>query len=52
VTFVRVAQGSGDPLFDESAVVAVQRASPLPFPTEPKYYEFIREFQFKFSPDD
>jgi len=52
VTFARLVQGSGDELFDQSAVVAVQRASPLPFPAEPKYYEFIKEFQFKFAPDD
>jgi len=52
VTFARVAESSGDRLFDESAVIAVQRASPLPFPAEPKYYEFIKEFNFKFAPDD
>ena len=52
VTFARVAKSSGDRLFDESAVIAVQRASPLPFPAEPKYYEFIKEFNFKFAPDD
>jgi len=52
VTFARVAESSGDRLFDESAVIAVQRAAPLPFPAEPKYYEFIKEFNFKFAPDD
>lgn len=52
VNFARVAQGGGDQLFDESAMLAVQRASPLPFPADPKHYEFINEFQFKFAPDD
>jgi len=47
-----VVDGSGDRLFDESAALAVRRASPLPFPADPKYHEFIKEFNFKFEPDD
>ena len=42
---------SGDPGFDDSAQIAVRKASPLPFPSEPHYYEFINEFNFKFDPD-
>lgn len=46
---VFVAKSSGNPLFDHSAANAVYRASPLPFPTDPKYYEYIKEFAFKFT---
>ena len=47
-----VVKSSGDQFFDQSAEVAIRKASPLPFPTEPQYYEFINEFDFKFNPDD
>ena len=46
-----VIRSSGDPGFDDSAQIAVRKASPLPFPSEPHYYEFINEFNFKFAPD-
>ena len=46
-----VIRSSGDPGFDASAQIAVRKASPLPFPSEPHYYEFINEFNFKFDPD-
>ena len=52
VTSARVTKSSGDPFFDQSAERAVQKASPLPFPANPEYYEFINEFDFKFSPDE
>ena len=51
VTSADVVRGSGDPIFDRSAENAVLKASPLPFPDNPKYYEFIKQFNFKFSPD-
>ena len=51
VISARVTRSSNDPFFDQSAERAVHKASPLPFPTDPKYYEFINEFDFKFSPD-
>ena len=51
VTAARVTRSSGDPFFDQSAERAVHKASPLPFPSNPEYYEFINEFDFKFSPD-
>ena len=41
-----VMRSSGDPRFDRSAENAVRKASPLPFPDNPKYYEFIKEFIF------
>ncbi|MDA7967682.1 MAG: cell envelope integrity protein TolA [Gammaproteobacteria bacterium] len=51
VTGARVTRGSGDPFFDQSAERAVLKASPLPFPQNPQYYEFIDTFDFKFHPD-
>ncbi len=44
-------RSSGDPIFDRSAVNALRKASPLPFPDNPNYYEFIKEFNFIFTPD-
>ncbi|MGR3914045.1 MAG: cell envelope integrity protein TolA [Gammaproteobacteria bacterium] len=51
VVAAQVTRGSGDPFFDQSAERAVQKASPLPFPPNPQYYEFINTFDFKFQPD-
>ena len=51
VVSVKVVKSSGDHFFDQSAENAVYKASPLPFPDEPRYYEFIKEFNFKFVPD-
>ena len=51
VLYVKVVKSSGDIYFDRSAENAVYKASPLPFPDEPRYYEFIKEFNFKFVPD-
>ena len=47
-----VIRSSGDLDFDASAEIAVLKASPLPFPSEPHYYEFINEFDFVFDPDE
>ena len=52
VTSVRITRSSGDRYFDQSAENAVRKASPLPFPADPAYYEFINEFDFKFNPDE
>ena len=49
---VKIVSSSGDPFFDQSAEVAVKKASPLPIPTEPKYYEYIKEFNIEFNPDE
>ena len=51
VVSVKVVKSSGNVYFDQSAENAVYKASPLPFPDEPRYYEFIKEFNFKFVPD-
>ena len=52
VTSVDVVRSSGDPIFDRSAENAVLKASPLPFPDNPKYYEFIKQFNFTFSSEN
>jgi len=51
VLSARVVRGSGDPIFDRSVINAVLKASPLPFPQDPKFYEFLREFNLDFRPD-
>ena len=51
VRSVKVVKSSGNVYFDQSAENAVYKASPLPFPDETRYYEFIKEFNFKFVPD-
>ena len=52
VTLAQVVRSSGNSLFDESAVTALMKASPLPFPEDPRYYEFIKEFHFVFRPQN
>ena len=47
----KVISSSGDSFFDQSAEIAVQKASPLPIPTNPKYYEYLNEFNIEFNPD-
>ena len=51
VLLVEVVNSSGDLKFDRSAEVAIKKASPLPFPTNPKYYDYIKEFELVFKPD-
>ncbi|MXY65085.1 MAG: cell envelope integrity protein TolA [Gammaproteobacteria bacterium] len=48
----RIVESSGDDRFDESAELAVQKASPLPIPKEPEYYDHIKEFRIEFNPDE
>ena len=50
VQSAKVIKSSGDRSFDESAEWAIKRASPLPFPTDPRYYEYISEYNFLFNP--
>jgi len=45
-----VGLSSGDAIFDRSAVNALRKASPLPFPDDPRCYEKNKEFNFKFTP--
>jgi len=50
VTGVQIAQSSGDTAFDNSAVAAVQKASPLPVPGDPEVLAKFRNFNFRFKP--
>ena len=50
VTGVQIAQSSGDTAFDNSAVAAVQKASPLPVPGDPEVLAKFRNFNFRFRP--
>ncbi len=51
VLSARIVRGSGDAVFDRSVINAVLKASPLPFPQDAKFYEFLREFKLEFRPD-
>jgi len=48
VADVRVLRSSGNPVFDESVLRAVRKASPLPLPSDPK--AFVRILQPTYSP--
>ncbi len=50
VTEVTMTHSSGDARLDESAENAIYKASPLPFPSEARYYEYLKEFNFVFKP--
>ncbi len=48
---VRVVESSGDPLLDRSAVLAVQKASPLPVPEMKDVFNKFREFKLTVRPE-
>ena len=50
VKSVNVARTSGSVVFDRSVTIAIQKASPLPIPKDPKFFRYIRKFQFLFVP--
>ena len=50
VTSVTMSRSSGNPRLDESAENAIFKASPLPIPSDPRFYEYLKEFEFVFSP--
>ena len=51
VLSVKRTRSSGDARLDESAENAIFKASPLPFPGEPRFYEYLKEFNFIFKPE-
>ena len=51
VLSVKMSRSSGDARLDESAENAIFKASPLPFPGEPRFYEYLKEFNFIFKPE-
>lgn len=52
VLAVRVIRSSGNPLFDRSVENAVYKASPLPVPDDPELYQYIREINLNFDPEN
>ncbi len=49
VKSANVTNSSGSEEFDRSVVLAILKASPLPVPLNPEFYNYIKEFQFSFS---
>jgi colicin import membrane protein len=49
---VQVVKRSGNEALDRSAVAAVQRASPLPVPTDPAVFASFREIRLILRPED
>jgi len=49
VLSTELSQSSGSEQFDRSVLTAIHKASPLPFPKDPKVYDYIQEFQFSFT---
>ena len=52
VLAVRIIRKSGNDLFDRSVENAVFKASPLPVPDDPELYQYIREFNLNFDPEN
>lgn len=48
---VRVIQSSGDDAFDRSAIMAVQKAAPLPVPPTPQAFAQFREIRLTLRPE-
>ena len=51
VLSVKMTRSSGNTRLDESARNAIFKASPLPFPGEARFYEYLKEFNFIFKPE-
>ncbi|MDG2285553.1 MAG: cell envelope integrity protein TolA, partial [Alphaproteobacteria bacterium] len=51
VLWVKMNRSSGNPRLDESAENAIFKASPLPFPKDARFYEYLKEFNFVFKPE-
>ena len=51
VLSVKMTRSSGNARLDESAENAIFKASPLPFPGEARFYEYLKEFNFVFKPE-
>ena len=51
VLSVKMTRSSGNERLDESAENAIFKASPLPFPGEARFYEYLKEFNFVFKPE-
>jgi colicin import membrane protein len=47
---IKMVESSGNAIFDNSAITAVKKASPLPLPADPEAAVKFRNFNFRFSP--
>lgn len=47
-----VVRSSGDPVFDRSVENAVYKATPLPVPQDPQVFNYFREIEFVFNPEN
>lgn len=47
-----VVRSCGDAAIDRSVESAVYKASPLPIPENPEFFEYYREIEFKFRPEE
>lgn len=47
-----VVRSSGDGVFDRSVENAVYKAAPLPLPAEPDLFEYFRDIEFLFNPEE
>ncbi|MBE9515856.1 MAG: cell envelope integrity protein TolA [Proteobacteria bacterium] len=52
VVNAEVVKSSGDAAFDRSVESAVYKAAPLPVPSEPDMFEYFRDIEFLFRPED
>lgn len=47
-----VVRSSGNAAFDRSVENAVYKASPLPIPQDPELFDYFRDIEFLFNPED
>jgi len=52
VLSVSIVKSSGNALFDRSVENAVYKAAPLPVPDDPQLFQYVREINIKFDPQD
>ena len=52
VVEARILKSSGDAAFDENAVLAVRKSSPLPVPQEPRLFNIMKDIKFEFDPSE
>lgn len=52
VVNAEVVKSSGDAAFDRSVESAVYKAAPLPVPDDPEMFDYFRDIEFLFRPED